>query len=371
MRKLVIIGLLAGCFSCDRDGPEVEEELIHYQKNISVPEELDDGLVTDSPEHVDFDMTELKLLFRRLEEEGAANRVHSILIARNNKLVVEAYFNGWSADRQQDMRSATKSITSALVGIALDHDVLPSEDAFVLDFFPEYDSIRNWDERKSEIRIVDLLRMRTGLNCDDWNSNSLGHEEKMYRTFDWIKFILDLPVIVSPGSNFSYCTGAPVVLGGVIANASGKTIPEFADETLFSPLGITDYRWEFMPNRRADTGGHLHFLPRDMLKIGMLFQNDGVWKGQQLISEEWVKRSTKPQGAAGGYLLYSYLWWNISWSIKGQSIDAYAAIGNGGQLIFVLPDLDATVVFTGNQYNENWLPSRLSIMENTILPSFN
>lgn len=369
MRKLLLaIAMLSLC-SCDAIFLKEDEGLLTYQENVSLPEQLEDGIETALPITVGIDMTSIEGYIHSIHEGEPSNRVRSILIARDNKLVLESYFNGWNRERKQDIRSATKSITSALIGIAIDKQILPGEDAKILDFLDEYESLENWDDRKSDMRIRDFLRMRTGLSCNDWRRSSPGNEENMYETDDWIRFVLDLPMSTDPGTSFSYCTGAPVTLGAILANASGERIPDFAHEHLFSHLAITDYSWETMPNGRTDTGGHLHLRPRDMLKLGLLFLNKGSWQGQQVISESWVERSTEPTGRVGGQE-YGYLWWSTSWDIEGREISAHFASGNGGQLIFIVPEMEAVVVFTGGQYGENWLPGRLNLMENIILPSF-
>ena len=322
-----------------------ENLLVSVEENLSIPAQLDDSLITDSPESVDIDMTRIESYIRSTSKNEPSNAVRSVLIARHNKLVVETYFNGWHRERKQDMRSATKSITSALIGIGIDKGIIPDENAKILDFFNEYNSFDNWDDRKSDMTIRHFLRMQTGLACNDWVPTSIGNEEFMYQSDDWVKFVLDLPMQTNPGQNFSYCTGSPVTLGAVLANASKKSIPEFAEENLFSHLSISDYNWEFIPNGRTDTGGHLQLRPRDMLKIGLLFLNNGSWKGKQIISKEWIQKSTEPTSVAGGHE-YGYLWWSTTWDIDGNPISAYFAWGNGGQQIFVLPQLDAVVVFT-------------------------
>ena len=369
MKKFFIVFIFTSFCSCDSLILDDNEDTITLETNLSIPIQTNEGLTTDKPENVGLDMARLESFFKFINDESPNNQMRSLLIARDNKLVVEAYFNGWNGKRTQDLRSATKSITSALIGIGIDQQIIPDENAKVLDFFKEYSSFDNWDERKAEFTFQDFLQMRTGLSCNDWIFTSPGNEEKMYETQDWVKFTLDLPMNTEPGTAFSYCTGAPVTLGAALANASEKSIPVFANENLFSQLSITDFSWEFMPSGRADTGGHLHLLPRDMLKIGLLFQNEGNWNGQQIISKEWIAKSTEPRGNAAG-LGYGYFWWSTNWNIEGQDIEAYFASGNGGQLIFVIPQLNASVVFTGGQYGENWLPYRLNVMETVVLPSF-
>ncbi len=367
MKKLIWCIFCLVFLSCDNVLlPEEESLLVSLEENLAVPEQLDDGLITDAPENVAVDMTQISNHIKNIHKNKPNDGVRSLLIARNNKLVVEAYFNGWHRERKQDIRSATKSITSSLIGIGIDKGFLPDENARIFDFFDEYESFNHWDDRKADITIRDFLRMRTGLSCNDWSRTSVGNEELMYETKDWIKFVLDLPMSGEPGQRFSYCTGAPVTLGAILANASSKSIPEFAEENLFSHLGIADYEWEFMPSGRTDTGGHLHLRPRDMLKLGLLLLNNGTWNGKQIISQEWITKSTAPNGQAGNQE-YGYLWWHHQWDIDGNIISTYFAWGNGGQHIFVLPQLNTVVVLTGGNYGNN--SPGLNIIEGVILPS--
>jgi CubicO group peptidase (beta-lactamase class C family) len=371
MKSIWVIAMTLTLAGCDRLLLGSEEEPVSMEKNLQVPDQLDDGLEVSALSDENIDAQRIHSMIRSVHA-NPSHRHRSILIARNNKLVLEAYFNGWNRDRKQDIRSATKSFTSSLVGIAIDKGFIADVHQPVLGFFNEYASIQNPDQRKSQATIKDFLRMRTGLSCNDWNVSSPGNEERMYQTDDWVKFILDLPVSGSPGQNFSYCTGAPVTLGAVITNVSGKSIPDFAKEYLFDPLGIREYSWEFTPVGQTDTGGHIHMKPRDMLKFGLLFLNNGNWKGRQLISREWIEESTTPDGAVPGSreLAYGYLWWATTWTVDQREIAAYFATGNGGQLIFVIPSLRAVVIFTGGSYNSDFLPRLLGMMAGQLLPSF-
>lgn len=367
-RPIVVVFLALCSVQCDQLLLGPEDEQVSLGENLSVPLAKGDGIDVSSPEEQNMDAAQLK---RTVEIIHANNpgHIHSALIVRNNHLVLEAYFDGWNSKRRHDLRSATKSFTSCLVGIAIDKGMLPGVNEPVYSFFGGPAAFANPDERKSKMSIRNFLQMRTGLECNDWVDSSPGNESKMYQTGDWTRFILDLPATHEPGSTFSYCTGAPVVLGNIVAIASGRELPDFADEVLFSPLGITDYQWEFTPNGNTDTGGHLHLYPRDMAKFGMLFQNNGVWKGSRLVSEAWVTESTQRLGAAGGNSGYGYLWWTSEVVSSGRTVKHYRADGNGGQLIIVVPQFDAVIVFTGGNFNATSSPIS-SLLVNWIYPAF-
>jgi len=195
---------------------------------------------------------------------GRFKKITSVRVARHGKLAYELYSEGTSASDLMDTRSATKSITGMLVGIALDRGLL-ALDSRVLPFFPDKQPILNADPRKDAITVEDLLTMSSILECDDWNGFSRGNEERMYVVEDWLRFALDLPVKGFPswakkpadlphGRSFSYCTAGVFVLGQVLARATKTPVEAFARENLFGPLGIDRVDWKFSPLGEAQTG---------------------------------------------------------------------------------------------------------------------
>lgn len=357
--------LLLCCEGCDQLFLGEEGGLVSLEENLAPPPLMDDGLQVGRLEEVAIDPAILELV-KSFHEGGAVNQ-RSMLVARHNKLVLEAYFKGWNRERRQDMRSAAKSVTSALVGIAIDQGYIAGVEEPVYSFFPEYESFNYWEPEKEQMTIGHFLRMQTGLDCSDRAGTSPASRDRMYDYHDWVKVVLDAKVRGTPGEGFIYCSGAPVVLGAVVSNASGLSIPDFAEKYLLGPLGITHYAWEYMPSGRADTGGHLHLRPRDMLKFGLLFLNQGEWNGRQLVSGEWVEESTRAHGPAEEFE-YGYLWWNKTWAVGGREIPSYFARGNGGQLIFVFPTLDTVIVFTAGEYNSGWVSRMVNTMQNRVLP---
>ncbi|HEX8698900.1 MAG TPA: serine hydrolase [Myxococcaceae bacterium] len=316
----------------------------------SPPDPLDDGWEVSSLEAEGMNPERLAELERQLAS-GDYPAPDSLLIARNGKLVYERYWNGFSRDKSHDLRSATKSLTSMLTGIALEQKLLPGVDTPVLPLLREYAPLKNEDARKERLTLRHLLQMRTGLACNDWQENSPGKEERMYDSRDWVKFILDLPMTEEPGQTSAYCTGGVVVLGAAVENAAGEPFPEFARRHLFEPLGITQLKWQHADGGRTDTGGHLHLRPRDFAKLGQVMLEGGRWRGQQLVPEAWVKESTTGSHPLGDSK-YGYLWWVNTFGISGTPVDTFFARGNGGQYLFVFPSLNLVAVFTGSFYNE-------------------
>ena len=293
---------------------------------------------------------------------GEFKKIGSVLIARHGKLIYEAYFDG-DAATLRDTRSATKSITDVLIGIAIDEHKLSGVDAKVLALLPEHASkIENPDPRKAAITVEDLLTMSSPLECDDWNDASRGNEERMYLVEDWTQFILDLPIrgrmrvgeqAETPpyGRYFSYCTGGVFTLSEVIGKATGARADLYARDKLFRPLGITNVEWVYSPLNIPQTGGGLRLTSRDLLKIAQLYLNGGGWQGTRIVSQDWVHKSTQPHAQIDEATEYGYLWWLKSFKSGEKSYPAFFMSGNGGNKIVASPSLDMAVVITSTNYN--------------------
>jgi CubicO group peptidase (beta-lactamase class C family) len=303
--------------------------------------------------------------FKALEADiraGKFVKIGSVLVARHGKLVYEGYFDG-DASTLRDTRSATKSITDALVGIAIDEHKLNGVDAQVLALLPERArKVQNPDPRKSAITVEDFLTMSSPLECDDWNDASRGNEERMYIVEDWAQFILDLPIrgrmhlgekAEAPpyGRNFSYCTGGVFTLSEVLTKVTGMRTDHYAEAKLFTPLGITNVEWVYSPMNVPQTGGGLRLNSRDLLKIAQLYLNGGQWEGKRIVSDTWVKASTTPHARIDESTDYGYLWWLKSFKAGEKNYPAYFMSGNGGNKVVAIPSLDMTVVITSNNYN--------------------
>jgi len=303
----------------------------------------------------------------RIDTSIAENEValHSVIVVKNGYIVYEKYYSYWSQYMLHTIQSCTKSIMSALIGIAMDMGYIDNVSQRVIDFFPNY-TIDNWDSRKENITLYHLLTMSSGLEFHETDIPYNDPENDlfaMYRSDNMWQYVLDRPMIHDPGELWSYNSGGIELLGGIIEHTTGYSVPDFAEEFLFDKIGIDYFTWWRVPaSGQYGCGGGLSLKPRDMARFGYLYINNGTWNGTQVVSSEWVNVSTPPQYDTGGWYTYGYTWW----SIPGNSF--YAATGHYEQKIFVLPEQDIVVVFTGDIQDEDWHPSDYFVME-YIIPS--
>jgi CubicO group peptidase (beta-lactamase class C family) len=297
----------------------------------------------------------------RAIKAGEFKTITSVLIARQGKIAYESYFDSAGADGLRNTRSATKTITGILIGTAIDRHLIPSVDAPVMEYLRDKLPLKNPDPRKNKITIEDFLTMSSLLECDDENSFSRGNEERMYLVEDWAKFTLDLPIRGFPdwqtkpedspyGRSWSYCTAGATTLGVVLERAVKKPVPDFANEVLFGPLGISSLRWQFQPLGTAMTGGGIQLRSRDLIKLGQLYLDGGRWSGRRIISPEWVEKSLAAHTNAREDIDYGYLWWLQTFHSKGRSLRSFGMYGTGGNKVLVFPDDGLVAVITTTNY---------------------
>ena len=302
-------------------------------------------------------------------QDGTFRKVDGLIVIKNGKVLIEEYFNGFSRNMLHEIRSATKSIGSALLGIAIDQGYISGVQEKLFSYFKEWEPFQHWDEHKDEITIKDVLNMTTGLDSDDMNTSSLGNETNLLEANDIIRFMLDLPVVYNPGEHWAYSTGTAHLAGAVIEQAAGISVQEFAKTHLFEPLNITQYKWK-TEGGLAHTGGGFWMRPIDMAKIGQLYLDKGKWYGQQVIPEEWINDSSKIHIQVTTDFGYGYLWWKRTFYINERPFPAFVAQGNGENHIFVIPDLELVVVLTGSSYGDIYGPVQTAMMMNKyILPA--
>jgi CubicO group peptidase (beta-lactamase class C family) len=328
------------------------------------PDSLGDGWQTSTPDAQGINGAVLQSHFDTLNRVGSGG-MDGIVIVRNDRLVAEAYFNGYARDTQHDMRSATKSFTASLTGIAVEQGLIALDDTLAqhVDRFEEFDNV---DDRKRSIRIANVLNMQTGLDCEDGRESSPGNETHMYRQDDWIKYLLSVPMLADPGTMASYCSGAVTVLGNIIASRSGRRLDEIAVDYLLGPLEMSSVRWLRSPLGVTNASSAIQLRPRDAAKFGNLFVNGGRWNGLQVVPQTWVERSAQGATAIGGES-YGWLWWKSSFRVRGVAKPGMYASGNGGNLILVVPSERLVVVITASNYNRA-SPSMI-FFRDSILPT--
>lgn len=332
------------------------------------------------PESVGISKDQLQKLDNAVHD-GKLQKVTSIMVARHGKLVYQKYYDGFTLDSLHDTRSVTKTITSILIGQAIEKKFIPSERTKAFEYFADKKPIQNPDSRKNQITIEDLLTMSSLLECDDDNQFSSGNEERMYLTKDYFRFALNLsirgfpPFATKPkdspyGRSFSYCTAGVVLLGGILERSSKMKVEDFAKKYLFDELGIRKFEWQFTPMGMPMTGGGLRLRSNDFLKIAQLFLNNGEWNGKHIISADWIKKSTTPYVNARDNVDYGYLWWLQKFGPKEKAYSAYYMAGNGGSKIAVFPGLDMVVVLTSNMYGTSKAHQQSEkILSEYIVPS--
>jgi CubicO group peptidase (beta-lactamase class C family) len=279
--------------------------------------------------------------------------IHAILIARHGKLVLEEYFHGYSGDTPHATRSAAKSITTTLVGIAI-HEGLLSLDAPVYETMYKSSLPPELHPRAARMTLRHLITMTPGFACDDADQDSPGNEDAMQNQEaqpDWYQFTLDLPMIHEPGTHAAYCSASQNLAGGVLSRATGEWLPGFYRKHFAEPLETGLYHMNLTPVGDGYGGGGLYILPRDFLKLGQLYLNDGLWKGRRLLDPGWAAAATTPYNKIWKEE-YGYGWWIFSYSHKGREVNAYYAGGNGGQYVIVIPEFDLNIVGFGGNYNQ-------------------
>ena len=310
--------------------------------------------------------------------------IHGVLIAIGDQTVYEHYFNGFTRDSLQDSRSSFKSITSLLVGIAIDKGLIKNVNQKVYDFFPEYAPFKNDDPRKKEITIQNLLDMESGFDCEEFNDTK-DCEGDMTNTQDWVQFSLNLPMKNKPGTVWAYTSCNPMILSGIISKVSRMSVMDFAKKYLFDPLSITGYKWTVDPSGHGMTAGSFYIRSADMLKIGQLVRDQGKWKGKQVISEKWINKSTtsnipipdfsfvkfsRSTVAIPQPTYYGDYWYREQVKTANFQENLLFASGNGGQYIFVIKRLNLVVVFTQGNYNSWKAKKAFDILARYILPVY-
>lgn len=386
-RRLRRLGLAAALLLAASAAVAQTQQFAIGQRNLACgsPAAIGDGWPTATPESVELDGERLCGIAARLKA-GNAN-VHGVVIARRGTLVFEQYFPGYDepwgmgggqhefdATTKHDMRSVSKSVVSLLVGIAIDRELIKGADEPVIKFFPDYAAVKSpgWDT----ITLRHLLTMSSGIKWDEnrgWKDPE-NDEPHLGGDADPFRYVLSKPVAAPPDTVWNYNGGGTDLLGNIIEGVSGKSLDAFAREALFTPLGISDWEWMKYRNERIASAAGLRLRPRDAAKIGQLVLNKGAWNGKQIVPATWIEQSVTPRfqaiGYFGGLFYYGQQWWMGRTLSRGSDVKWIAAMGLGGQRIFIVPELDLVVMTTSGLYGSGRQgQAAIDILANIIVPS--
>lgn len=340
------------------------------------PAALDDGWAVAAPADEGFDPATLCAVGPAMQDRNA----HAVLVVRHGTLVYERYFTGederWGrplgriphdAATKHDLRSITKSVTSLLIGIAVDYGWIKDIDAPVLSLLPQYADLRS--PEKDRITLRHLLTMSTGLawSEDLPYSDPRNSERLMSDAPDPYRYVIEQPFATDPGKLWTYSGGATALLSAVLKQVSGRPLDVLAREVLFAPLGIDDVEWIRYPNGDPVAASGLRLRPRDIAKIGRLVLDHGAWQGKQIVSPGWIDQSTTKQIAAEDQVDYGFQWWLGHSQVGGQDLRWAAGVGWGGQRLFLVPDRDLLVVVTAGLYD---LPDAQDALGRTVLERY-
>ncbi|OJW14804.1 serine hydrolase [Mucilaginibacter sp. 44-25] len=301
--------------------------------------------------------------------------INGIVVVKSGKLLIEEYFNGEGRDTLHDPRSVGKTFASAVMGIAINAGYIKSENQMLKDFY-DLKAYQNYSPQKDSVTLKSLLTMSSVFDANDNDDNSPGNENNMYPLDNWVKFALDLRADAAkkPYTQWNYFTAGAVVLGDVLNKNVPGGLDHYADEKLFKPLGIVNYKWQYTPQHVPSTAGGIRLRAIDFARFGQLYKNNGKWQGKQILPEAWVQKTLTrymalPADMVGpGY--YGYLFWNKTYEVNGKYYETWYCTGNGGNKIFVFKNLPLVVVVTASAYNESYAHAQVDkMMQQYILPA--
>ncbi|WP_159102679.1 serine hydrolase domain-containing protein [Flectobacillus major] len=317
-----------------------------------------------------FDKKKIKYLKGAIDE-GVFKKINSIVVIKNGNLLIEEYFNGENRYSLHDPRSVGKSFASTMTGIAINEGFIKSDSQTISGFY-QLTQFQNFTQSKGNATIKDLLTMSSGFDGNDEVDNSVGNEENMYTTEDWVKFTLDLPYQDSLKEKWHYFTAGVVLLGDILNKTVPKGLEKYADEKLFKPLGISNYKWQYTPQNVPNTAGGIQMNALDFAKYGQLYKNGGIWNSQQILSKTWVEQSLNKQkqilGRDNEY--YGYLFWNKTFKANDKDYEAYYCAGNGGNYILIFKNEPLVIVITASAYGQYYAHSQVTeMLSKYILPA--
>ena len=346
----------------------------------TVPSAESDGWITAPAKSVGFDEAALARLVQRISDttplEARSPFIHSLLIARKGRLVLDEYFTGHDRTTTHDTRSAAKTYANVMVGAAMMAGIPIGPETRLYPLVGDLGKGAPPDPRRDRITIGNLLTHTTGLACDDNQDDSPGNEGTLQTQSaqpDWWRYTLDLPMAFEPGTHYAYCSATMSLVGAAITRATRTWLPEYFDRSVARPLQFGRYYYNLQPTHEGYLGGGLRVLPRDLLKIGQVYLDGGTWRGRRIVSAEWVRQSTMQQVADSTQSADGYAWHRSVLKVGDRTYQEYEANGNGGQFVMVVPELDLVVTFTAGNYMGYgvWRHFRDTLLTEAIIPAIN
>jgi len=346
---------------------------------------------TSNPEAEGIDPIEINSIHQDIEN-GKYGLIDHFLLIRNGKVVFDKQYNQdyetiskkydttshqynydhpdwhpyYNYSDLHTLQSVTKSVTSILLGIAMDEGLISSVESPVISYFSTYDTDLT-DDRKMSITLQNLLTMQTGIEWDESSYDGNDDCTLMELSDNWLQYVLNKQMDTMPGVAFEYNSGASVLIGKIVGLATGKRIDKWAEEKLFGPLGITNYYWKETPTGEIDTEGGLYLSSYDLAKIGYLMLNNGKWDKRQIVSKKWVEESIQPIANVDEQVGYGYQWW-VPKHIDGQT-EIFAGNGYGGQFVMMAPEYKMLVVFNGWNIHDRAEKSTYRALQERIIPN--
>ena len=290
---------------------------------------------------------------------------HGVVIARHGRMVLEEYFHGQHRDKLHNVRSASKSLTSLVVGAAMHAGVPLKLSSPVYQVMNGGTFPADLDPQKRAMTLEDLLTMSGGFFCDDTNDDAPGNEDKMWDQNaepDFYRYTMAVPMATPPGENSVYCSAMPNLALGMVGRAAHENPMALFDRLMAQPMKIRRYEWGVDPAGHPYGGGGMNLLLRDFAKLGQLMLDGGTWNGRTIISKAYVARAASPLYHLRK-VYYGYLWWIEDYPYKNRTVRIFSARGSGGQTVTVVPDLDLVVATFGGSYS-----SRKGMGEASVVP---
>lgn len=308
------------------------------------------GLAAGCTEATDCAEDSLECVLSAYEQDKHGD-LQSVVVIKDGKWVAERYYNGSDENTLVDVRSAGKSVTSILMGIALDRGLIESLDDPVSTYWPEAAT-----SAAGPVKLADILTMRSGLHADADDPTSPGYENHMDEADNPLAVALSVPRLEAPGTQYRYNSHAAYIAGIVVGRAAGGGMEPFAREVLFTPLGITRWDWQEDNSGITKGQGNLFLTARGFAKIGEMMLNKGIYGGQQIVSRQWVEDSLTPKvdisastSGAGGY---GYYWYQDRYPVNGRQVELFFASGNGGNKIYIVPEFNLMVSVMATGYGQ-------------------